>query len=194
MSRLQLALERAATSLTTAGASWALVGGLAVSARTEPRFTRDVDVAVAVADDAQAELLLRSLQDEGHVVSAIVEQDAATRLATARLLPPGEDAAGVVIDLLFASSGIEPELVSEAELIPVMRDLAVPVARVGHLIALKLLADDPARPLDRADLLALARVADALEIDRARRAVRMIAERGYARGRDLEAGLDALIA
>jgi len=194
MSRLQLALERAATSLTTAGASWALVGGLAVSARTEPRFTRDVDVAVAVADDAQAELLLRSLQDEGHVVSAIVEQDAATRLATARLLSPGEDAAGVVIDLLFASSGIEPELVSEAELIPVMRDLAVPVARVGHLIALKLLADDPARPLDRADLLALARVADALEIDRARRAVRMIAERGYARGRDLEAGLDALIA
>jgi len=33
----------------------ALVGGLAVSARTEPRFTRDLDVAVAVPDDAGAE-------------------------------------------------------------------------------------------------------------------------------------------
>ena len=33
----------------------ALVGGIAVSTRTEPRFTRDLDFAVAVADDAAAE-------------------------------------------------------------------------------------------------------------------------------------------
>lgn len=29
------------------GADFALVGGIAVSARTEPRFTRDLDLAVA---------------------------------------------------------------------------------------------------------------------------------------------------
>ena len=34
-----------------AGVGFALVGGLAVSARTEPRFTRDLDFAIAVADD-----------------------------------------------------------------------------------------------------------------------------------------------
>ena len=34
---------------------WALIGGLAVSARAEPRFTRDVDVCVVVPDDATAE-------------------------------------------------------------------------------------------------------------------------------------------
>jgi hypothetical protein len=28
---------------------WALVGGLAVSVRVEPRFTRDIDIAVGVA-------------------------------------------------------------------------------------------------------------------------------------------------
>ena len=33
----------------------ALIGGLAVSARTEPRFTRDADLAVAVTSDAEAE-------------------------------------------------------------------------------------------------------------------------------------------
>ncbi len=31
----------------------ALVGGVAVSVRTEPRFTRDVDLAVAVPDDSK---------------------------------------------------------------------------------------------------------------------------------------------
>jgi hypothetical protein len=32
-----------------------VVGGLAVSARTEPRFTRDVDLVIAVSDDQSAE-------------------------------------------------------------------------------------------------------------------------------------------
>lgn len=34
---------------------WALVGGLAISARIEPRFTRDLDIAIAVENDARAE-------------------------------------------------------------------------------------------------------------------------------------------
>ena len=29
-----------------------LIGGLAMSARCDPRFTRDIDLAVAIADDA----------------------------------------------------------------------------------------------------------------------------------------------
>jgi hypothetical protein len=47
-----------------AGVRCALVGGLAVSARTEPRFTRDADLAVAVASDAEAESLIRALYAE----------------------------------------------------------------------------------------------------------------------------------
>jgi hypothetical protein len=34
-----------------------LIGGLAVSVRAEPRFTRDIDLAVAVTDDRDAESL-----------------------------------------------------------------------------------------------------------------------------------------
>jgi hypothetical protein len=37
---------------------WALVGGFAVFARADPRFTRDIDVTVAVADDADGEGLV----------------------------------------------------------------------------------------------------------------------------------------
>ena len=34
---------------------FALLGGLAVSARTDPRFTRDIDLAIAVGTDRGAE-------------------------------------------------------------------------------------------------------------------------------------------
>ena len=42
------AAARAASDLGALGARFALVGGLAVSAWGEPRYTRDVDLAVGV--------------------------------------------------------------------------------------------------------------------------------------------------
>jgi predicted nucleotidyltransferase len=107
------------------------VGGFAVSVRTEPRFTRDIDLVVAVPDDATAEELL-----------------------------PG---------------------------------VIVPVATVGHLIALKLLArDDRVRPQDAGDLRSLLAVADQADMNFARDAVAMIETRGFARGRELSSDLEAL--
>jgi hypothetical protein len=58
MNRLEAALRRAAEDLDRSGRPWALVGGFAVSARAEPRFTRDVDIAVMVDGDRAAELNL----------------------------------------------------------------------------------------------------------------------------------------
>lgn len=49
-----------------------------------PAFTRDVDVAVLVADDAAAELLVRSLTATGYVLSAPVEQE---QVGTLAILP-----------------------------------------------------------------------------------------------------------
>jgi hypothetical protein len=48
---LEAALRQIHADLTEAHVSFALVGGLAVSARTEPRFTRDAELA----SDAEAE-------------------------------------------------------------------------------------------------------------------------------------------
>jgi len=56
-----------------------------VSARAEPRFTRDVDVAVAITDDREAEALVHALTSDGYRLRAAVEQDAVERLATVRL-------------------------------------------------------------------------------------------------------------
>jgi hypothetical protein len=166
-----------------------------VSARAEPRFTRDADLAVLVADDQDAERLVLALQSRGYLVLSAMEQEAARRLATVRLAPPGETERGVVVDLLFASSGVEPEVVAAAELLEVLPGLRVPVARLGHLLALKVLSrDDQTRQQDRADIAALLSNADASALELAREALRLVMGRGFNRGRNLLADLDSLLA
>lgn len=52
----------------------------------------------------------------------------------------------VVIDLLFTSRGIEPEIVSHAVPVEVVPELTMPVAQLGHLLAKKVLSHDLERP------------------------------------------------
>jgi len=188
---LESVLRRVHRDLTDARIAFALVGGLAVSARTEPRFTRDADFAVALPGDAEAEALIHNLRGQGYLVHAVVEQDAVGRLATVRL-SESPQAEAPMVDLLFASSGIELEVV--AEVIELLPGLPIAVARTGHLMALKLLArDDLSRPQDQADLRALLRVAGLDELARAREAVTLITARGYHRDRDLVSALDRML-
>ena len=194
MTPLGNALSRITGDLAESKTPFALVGGLAVSARTEPRFTRDADIAVIVDSDEQAEELVYSLKAAGYSIDTLVEQEAVSRLATVRLSPAGADLSGIVVDLLFASSGIEREVVENAERLRVLEDIVVPVARVGHLVALKVLSrDDVKRPQDLVDLRALLKVASETDLNEARKACALIAERGYARGRDLQRDFESLL-
>ena len=193
MNRLQTALADIGKVLDQKGVGWALIGGIAVSVRAEPRFTRDVDLAVAVKSDREAERLVGDLRGAGYEILETVEQETTGRFATARLLPPGGDPGGVIVDLLFASSGIEPEVVATAEPLEVLPGLTVPVAGLPELIALKLLArDDVARPQDAGDLVALAALATVRDFESTRRLVRLIEDREFHRGRDLSGEFDRL--
>jgi hypothetical protein len=194
LSRPEAVLRRIVTDLRALDRRFALVGGLAVSARTEPRFTRDADLAVSVTGDADAETLVSSLQARGWRVVAALEQDAAGPLASTRLAIDGQDIRGAVVDLLFASSGIEPEIVADADVIDAVPGFTVAVARLGHLIALKVLArDDRTRPQDRVDLAALLSRADSAALANARSALALVTERGFHRRRDLLAALEAAL-
>jgi hypothetical protein len=66
---LEVALRQICSDLTKARSAYAVVGRLAVSARPEPRCTRDADIAVAVASDAEAEELVRTLQRSGYAAT-----------------------------------------------------------------------------------------------------------------------------
>jgi hypothetical protein len=75
-----------------------------------------------------------------------------------------------------------------------LSDLTVKVARIGPLVALKVLSrDDTRRPQDLVDLRALLRTAPAAEVARAREALGLITSRGYHRGRELLKQLEALL-
>ena len=170
---------------------WALVGGLAVSLRAEPRTTRDVDVAVAVEDDRAAERIVRALLELGYRTEAVLEQTATERLATVRFSPPGAATAGILVDLLFATCGIEPEVVAAAVTTEVLPGKTLPVATSGHLMALKVLAS---RHQDLADFYSLVANTEPLEIDRAREALVLIEQRGFSRKKNLVAELERLLA
>lgn len=161
---------------------WALV-----SARTIPRFTKDLDFAIAVADDGEAENIVHQLRSRDYRPVEVLEQDYVERLSGVRLAHIGSD---VVVDLLFASSGIENEVVAGAERLEVLPGLSAPVATIAHLIALKALAG---RNQDLTDLGYLIPAASPTELDTARDAVKLIQARGFNRGQDVAADLEKLI-
>jgi ActR/RegA family two-component response regulator len=180
--RLESALRGAVRDLEELGRSFALLGGFAVSAVVEPRTTKDVDLAVLVGGDADAESLAFALSQRGYTVDSTVEHTKTGRLATIRTLSPS----GAVVDLLFASSGIESEVVASASRLEILDGFVVPVASIAHLIALKVLArDDRERPQDRIDLAGLFRKSTPEDIALAEAALELIDQRGYGRGRRL---------
>jgi predicted nucleotidyltransferase len=187
---VEAVLRQAAADLDAIGARWAVIGGLAVAFRAEPRFTKDVDLAVAVTDDAEAERIVNRLQVRGYALASLVEQDYVNRLAIARLVRPIRGTSSAFIDLLFANSGIEDEVVRRAERLEVLPDVFMPVASTGHLIALKVLAG---RHQDLTDLGYLISVATEADLDEARASVAAIQERGFNREQNLPADLAAII-
>lgn len=65
-SPVELAFRRAVADLSALKVRWALIGGLAISVRSVPRFTKDLDFAVAVADDSEAEGVVHRLGGRGY--------------------------------------------------------------------------------------------------------------------------------
>lgn len=167
------------------GYSWALVGGLAVSARCEPRFTNDLDLAISVASDEQAESLTFKLIKRGASLEFTLDQDEQKRLSMVSLKL--DQTSHTSIDLLFASSGIEAEITQSAELLEVFPHIIIPVASLSHLAALKLLSVSIKRMKDLSDLNVLKEAMNRQELEQALEACRLITSRGYNRGFDLEA-------
>ena len=96
------------------------------------------------------------------------------------------------MDLLFASSGIEPEICDEAESIEVAAGMRVPVARAGHLLAQKILSRGPERLQDDIDIHAIIAAMEPGEKERCREALAAVIARGAHRGKDLLSDFEAL--
>ncbi len=178
--------------LNELGVKYAVVGGIAVSFRSVVRTTNDLDLAVVVNDDIEAESIIRSLIGLGYRAEMILESEVAGRLATVRMISKGERE--IFVDLLFASSGIEQEIVENSYPIEIFRALTVPVASRSALIALKVLSANPkTRSKDIIDLQNLIESSDPDEIAIAHNLLDLITKRGYDRNKDLQADLKRYI-
>jgi hypothetical protein len=193
VTRLEKALVRLVADLKAGGFGWALVGGFAVTLRSEPRTTRDIDVVLTVAGEPEASaaalhLRLRGYRD--HPDGAVIEHKDG-RLATVRLISPLVDGRnGAAVDLLIASSGVEREVVAGADLLEVTPGVMIPVAKIGHLLALKVLAG---RPKDLIDIQSLLQDIDPGELQLARETLVLIEQRNFHRGKNLLAEFENII-
>lgn len=183
-------LARAAEGLRRLKRPFALVGGLAVSIRSEVRFTRDIDIAVGVSSDADAERLAADLAAGGYEIATIVEHEDRNRLAIVRL----RTRARLHVDLLVASSGIEPEITEAATAVDMGEAGELPVAVAEDLLATKILSMSERRPQDQIDAANLLTMNPSLDLDATRARLRLIEERGFNRGHDLESRLLNLLA
>jgi len=195
VTRLQKALIRLDADLRALGLRWALVGGFAVMLRVEARSTRDLDIVLAVTEGRQTDAAVRGLRMRGYrdhpTEPMLLRKDG--RLFGVRLVSPPLDAGDdtmAIVDVLSGCSGVETEIVAAAEILEVLPKLFIPVARAGHLMALKVLAG---RPQDREDVRILLREIDPKELQVARQTMLLIEERGFNEEKDLLAELEKLM-
>jgi len=184
---LEERLEAAAADLDATGARWALIGGWARSAYVRPRFTEDADFAVAVTSDAEADTVVFSLRHAGYGPPRLHQHDT-DHVSMVQLEHSAKE---VLMDLMFNHSGIETEIVDQANEVDLFRTgLLLPVARLPHLIAMKALAD---REKDQEDLDVLIPEATPGELAEARHAARLIQNRGLHPDKDVPALLEVAI-
>jgi predicted nucleotidyltransferase len=172
---------------------YCLVGGLAVSVRVGERTTKDIDFAISVASEKQAEDTIRYLLDCGLKLETLLEHKNSGLMSTVRL--KYIDGPNYFIDLLFSASGIEQEIVdlsSDVELLP---GFYLPVATVPALLVMKLIsADSERRPTDVADINLLVSSLTKEQDLSARELIKLVVSRGFNRGRDLEKMLNDKLA
>jgi|LauGreDrversion4_2_1035121.scaffolds.fasta_scaffold03109_14 predicted nucleotidyltransferase len=193
MSFLFSELRRVTNDLHQSGVAWCLVGGLGTSVYVEPRTTKDIDIVVSVPDEAQGDNLKDLLLTKGYTSPQILMHTTPTRRMGWRVFIPPSREASIPLDILVSACGIENEIVASSTAIEILPGLSLPVASLGHLIAMKVLSQNPFERLqDRVDLLALLR--NATEQDRAvvERSLEDIANRGFSGGRNLVAELHGI--
>lgn len=187
-------LANVACDLDALECPWALVGGLALGVRARPRATLDADVAVGFRGDADVDALAQALRERGYLLLEASTHPTQGHVTTLRAVSPVRESGRLAVDLLFASTGIEAEIVAAAERIEVAPGLMIPVATRAHLIAMKVLSKTEERLQDLADLQQLLLRASRADLEEARRALRLIEDRKHDRGKALVAEFEDAVA
>lgn len=150
--RLWPTLADAVSMLESRSIACALIGGLAVSLRGQPRMTVDVDMVIAADLDVAASLV-RDLDDTPFMPLFPEVEDVVN---TAFILPLRHRATGIRLDLALGMSGFERDAIGRATKVIVGAG-QVPVVVVEDLLVMKALAGRPQDDIDIRGLIGLHR-------------------------------------
>lgn len=145
-------LADAASMLESRGIACAVIGGLAVSLRGQPRMTIDVDLVIK----AEVEDALRLVRDLEATQFEPLFSGVEEVVSTAFILPLRHRMTGVRLDLAVGVSGFERDAIARATTVAVGQT-TVPVVTVEDLLVMKALAGRPQDDLDIRGLIGLHR-------------------------------------
>lgn len=141
---IQQTLADVVDILARAHMRFALIGGLAVTVRGEPRVTADVDLVLGIDVERALELVKHLSGTPLRPLFAGVDE----LVQTALLLPLRHERTRIKVDLAIGLSGFEHQVIARATCVP-LAGREVPVATAEDLILMKLLAS---RPRDTSDI------------------------------------------
>lgn len=133
------ALSDVSDLLQMARMDFAVIDGLCVLVRGEPRFTQDIDLVIAT-EPQEAVPLLGLLDQFGF--QPLLEDEAEDFMRQAYMLPLHHRTTGLTVDIAIGSMGFERQLIERSESIALGR-VSVPMATAEDLILMKLVAGRP---------------------------------------------------
>ena len=131
-------LKAIAKCLDAAGIPYMDMGGQAVLLYGEARFTRDIDITVALTPD-EADNLLLSLKSCGF---SPTPKDVAGFIAKTWVLPVEQVDMGVMVDIVFSILPFERDAIENARIVEV-EDVPIRFIPLEELVVQKLLAGRP---------------------------------------------------
>ncbi|MEZ4363193.1 MAG: nucleotidyltransferase [Kofleriaceae bacterium] len=162
--QLEQALRDLAAALTSTGAQWMIIGGIAVIARGVRRFTSDIDATIR-GDEIDASTLLEVLAKK-RIVPRIANAEQFARESLVLLLH--HEPSGVDFDVSFAWTEFEHEAITSATTAK-FGAVKAPMARPEDLIVFKAIAG---RGKDNDDVTALLTLYPEIDLMRVRAWVR----------------------
>jgi hypothetical protein len=179
---LQVTLADAAAFLEKEGIAYALVGGMAVSLRGQPRVTADVDMVIAIDVDRALALVGRLGQSKFQPLFDGIEEV----IERAFILPLRHRSTHVKLDLAIGLSGFERQSIARAQPVEVAGS-QISVATAEDLLVMKVLAG---RPQDEQDIAGLVNAqGERLDWDYC---LAVATELGESLGQDLAGRINAL--
>ena len=137
-------LIKSASILETAGIPYIVIGGQAVLLYGEPRFTRDIDIALGIDID-QRKRVMTAFEKTGFVPRP---KDLDKFVQETSVMPLEHSESGIRLDLIFSFSPYERNAIDRANFVE-LDDVKIAFASVEDVIIMKLFAG---RPRDMEDI------------------------------------------